>query len=254
MSEWFEKRGKMKRKLQKIVILLAMFVFLFGYKHGLVYSVDFEETNLQFKLDNDFLSTDPVHPLRPSKKIELYPRIIDQMPGPLSLDVTPFFQFDEQAISSSDQIYNASLQQFLTDKGERKEIPNYLQVTDKSGRQNGWRLTLLQASPFQTLDGKHELRGAHLTLSHIQGASTVADSYAPNIVDEVSLAPGITTILAEASQGQGMGTWVIRFGGTTKEAQSAIQLFVPGRSVKRAKTYQARLNWKLSDVPVNGEE
>ena len=48
-----------------------------------------------------------------------------------------------------------------------------------------------------------------------------------------------------------MGTWVYRFGANENENKDAVQLSIPGTSVKLAQQYSTKLVWTLEDTPNN---
>ncbi|WP_246873383.1 WxL domain-containing protein, partial [Enterococcus faecalis] len=45
--------------------------------------------------------------------------------------------------------------------------------------------------------------------------------------------------------------WVYRFGSNEATNKEAVQLFVPGKSVKLAQQYSTKLVWALEDTPAN---
>ena len=72
----------------------------------------------------------PVDPTDPEKPIK------PGTPGPLSIDFASPLYFGEQKISTVDKVYTADAQP-LSDSTTR---PNYVQVTDKRGGEQGWTL------------------------------------------------------------------------------------------------------------------
>lgn len=48
-----------------------------------------------------------------------------------------------------------------------------------------------------------------------------------------------------------LGTWVYRFGANEEENKDAVQLSVPGKSVKLAQQYSTKLVWSLENTPNN---
>ena len=155
--------------------------------------------------------TDPVDPIDP--------------PGPgtggaLSIDYGSKFKFGTQKISTADQTYYAAPDEMKD--GSKK--PTYVQVTDKRGTLAGWKLTLSQPEQFKTATGE-ELVGAQLTFTKAEAASMVDEKYKP--------------------------TEVYRFGSNEATNKEAVQLFVPGKSVKLAQQYSTKLVWALEDTPAN---
>ncbi|ASZ07010.1 cell surface protein [Enterococcus thailandicus] len=183
--------------------------------------------------------TDPVDPVDP--------------PGPgtggaLSIDYGSKFKFGVQKISTADKVYYAAPDE-MTD-GSKK--PTYVQVTDKRGTLAGWKLSLSQPEQFKTASGE-ELVGAQLAFTKGQAASLVDAKYTPTTVNaDLILTPGASNTLAiNAKEGTGVGTWVYRFGANEEENKDAVQLSVPGKSVKLAKQYSTKLVWSLENTPNN---
>lgn len=183
--------------------------------------------------------TDPVDPIDP--------------PGPgtggaLSIDYGSKFKFGTQKISTADQTYYAAPDEMKD--GSKK--PTYVQVTDKRGTLAGWKLTLSQPEQFKTATGE-ELVGAQLTFTKAEAASMVDEKYKPTEVSTtISLTPGVNNNLAmNAKKETGVGTWVYRFGSNEATNKEAVQLFVPGKSVKLAQQYSTKLVWALEDTPAN---
>ena len=98
-----------------------------------------------------------------------------------------------------------------------------------------------------------ELVGAQLTFTKAEAASMVDEKYKPTEVSStISLTPGVNNNLAmNAKKETGVGTWVYRFGSNEATNKEAVQLFVPGKSVKLAQQYSTKLVWALEDTPAN---
>ncbi|MDU0990076.1 MAG: WxL domain-containing protein, partial [Enterococcus faecium] len=98
-----------------------------------------------------------------------------------------------------------------------------------------------------------ELVGAQLKFTKGQAVSLVDPTYTPETVNsELTLTPGGNNTLAiNAKSGTGVGTWVYRFGANENENKDAVQLSVPGTSVKLAQQYSTKLVWTLEDTPNN---
>ncbi|MGX7031224.1 WxL domain-containing protein [Vagococcus zengguangii] len=186
-------------------------------------------------------SPDPTEPVEPKNP-----------PGPgtsgaLSIDYGSPLMFGSQHILPTDQTYYAYPDEMEGDS----QKPTYVQVTDKRGTLAGWKLFVKQVTPFMTL-AHEELVGAELSLTKASIASNVDLKYQPTIVEErVDLVVGEELPVVEAEPGTGLGTWVYRFGSNLSENAEAVQLFVPGKSVKLAKVYKTDLIWSLQDTPQN---
>ncbi|WP_019722612.1 WxL domain-containing protein [Enterococcus mundtii] len=192
--------------------------------------------------------TPPVDPEDPDPEKPVTP--VDP-PGPgtggaLSIDYGSKFKFGTQKISSTTQTYYAAPDEMQD--GSKK--PTYVQVTDKRGTLTGWKLSISQPEQFKTINGD-ELVGAELAFTKGQADSVVDSQYMPTTVNNrLTLTPGLSGTLAiNAEAGTGVGTWVYRFGANEADNQDAVQLTIPGKSVKLAQQYTTKLVWSLEDIP-----
>ncbi|WP_048950604.1 WxL domain-containing protein, partial [Enterococcus faecalis] len=128
--------------------------------------------------------------------------------------------------------------------------PNYVQVTDKRGTQEGWTLSAVQNGQFKTAQNE-ELVGAALSIANAGVTSIVDAAYAPTPTAAHTFVPGTEVELVKAEDGKGMGTWVYRFGKDATEGATAVKLNVPGKAIKLAKEYRTTLTWTLKSVPTN---
>lgn len=208
------------------------------------------ETEGTILLKTDDESTPPVDPENPDPTNPIDPSDPPDTGtgGPLSIDYSSRFKFGLQQISTLDKIYYASADIM----GNNLRKPTYVQVTDKRGTLAGWKLTISQPNQFKTVDGDI-LEGAELTLTKGEVASSVNSDYTPTVVeDRLSLKPGVGNFLViNAKKNTGVGTWIYRFGSDEKENRDAVQLKIPGTSVKLAKKYSTELVWTLEDTPNN---
>lgn len=190
--------------------------------------------------------------------------------GPLSLDFAPNLDFDIQDISTKDMTYYASLQnakvvpegETVPEEGaEAKEVPNFVQITDKRGSGEGWNLSVTQKGQLKTKDGK-VLTGAQISFENSEIVTTVEDdSQMPTISYKGTALLGdeeleAATPLMTAGNKQGMGQYQIKFGTLLDEVETAsksVKLFVPGKTVKFASEYVTDLEWNLASGPINGE-
>ena len=193
--------------------------------------------------------TDPGDPIDPEEKP-------DPVGGALSIDYASHFRFGEQKIATSDKTYYAELDNFIDKDGNKFKDNNYVQVTDKRGTLAGWTLTVAQEGQFTTAEGK-ELTGAQIKIAKASLVAAVKDNsmdeYIPGTVEStITLTPdGAEKPAVTAETGKGAGTWVYRFGNDNTEAATAIELLVPGKTIKLAKQYTTKMNWTLASVPGN---
>ncbi|NCE15709.1 WxL domain-containing protein [Enterococcus gallinarum] len=191
-----------------------------------------------FETDNDL--TKPVDPVDPTDPMGPNPGTA----GPLSIDFASSFQFGNQKITSETMDYYAKLQEFTSSLAG----PNYVQVTDKRGTQEGWSLSVIQNGQFKTAQSE-VLAGASLSISSGTAISVTDKQYAPTVVENHTFVPNSEMNLVNVPAGKGMGTWIYRFGADASEGAAAVKLNIPGRSVKLAKEYRTTLIWYLKNVP-----
>lgn len=202
--------------------------------------------DVTFKVDDG--KTPPVDPTDPGT--EVTPEEPgESTDGPLSIDHVSNLHFGEQLISAKSTTYYAALEKVT--KGEDKiEVPNYVQVTDKRGSNEGWYLSVQQDKQFATGENV-ELLGAVLSLSNTQVKTTPDNkSKAPTAVSEISLVPGGAGVsVLSANKDEGMGLWIGSFGNEATGANS-VSLQVPGESAKQSAKYSTTLTWTLSNTAI----
>ncbi|AOA00632.1 WxL domain-containing protein [Carnobacterium divergens] len=187
--------------------------------------------------------TTPVDPEDPDKPIK------PGTNGPLSIDFASPLYFGENKIVSSDKDYFAEAQP-LSDGTTR---PNYVQITDNRGGEQGWTLQVKQNGQFISKTSKRELTGAQISFANGQVA-TATDSKVPSLIATeftlVADGTGAAQNVMTAKAGEGAGTHVYRSGDDAAKATS-IKLSVPGKLTKLAETYATTLTYTLTDVPGN---
>lgn len=213
-----------------------------------------EDTTIRAVYETKVVS--PVDPMNP--EIEVDPENKPELPedqGALSIDFASRFSFGNQGISAQTKRYYAQPQRLLNEDGtvnESEERPNYIQISDRRPEEerHGWQLAVTQNSQFTDLHD-NQLRGARLVLNNQQFAS-IQENDEPMLQnqDGIVLIPEEKTPLVIASQGQGVGTWVYRFGDRESGGES-VALEVPPTANPRTTTYQTTLTWELSAVPDN---
>ncbi|MGM0125869.1 hypothetical protein IGI37_003270 [Enterococcus sp. AZ194] len=194
----------------------------------------------------------------------------------LRIDYVPTLDFNQQVISSEDQLYPAKAQLFHDETPARA---NYVQVSDFRGTGKGWTLQLSQDYQFRNPDDKNIiLNGAVISLNHSWANSANQETGKPEVQkDVIEMMPGTTYDLATAKPGAGEGTWLISFGASETNNQSmnssleqllvdkkpvtdpvykqdvyvnhSVSLLVPGKTEKKAVPYQTVLTWTLSELP-----
>ncbi|PFJ14982.1 cell surface protein [Bacillus cereus] len=207
--------------------------------------IEFESTT-DLTLPVDPGNPDPGNPVDPIDSTDpIGPNIGTQ--GPLSIDYASSFQFGKQVITSQDMTYYAETQKF---NGNPVEGPNYVQVTDNRGTEAGWTLSVTQDAQFESASQK-TLDGAEIELMNAN-INTVSNSPIPSqVANNVTLTPTVQQPVVEATDGEGAGTYVYRFGTDAVTGAESVALHVPGKTTKYAEQYNTTLTWTLSDTPAN---
>lgn len=198
-------------------------------------TIHFEESN---SVIPPIDPTDPSLPEEPGGGEEV---------DPVSINYSSSWNFEIHQISNTDQIYSIHKDVLQMSDGQKKEVPNFIQITDNSGKCEGWNLTIQQDYQFQ-----HEndiLDGASVTVKEPK-IIALNDGKAPQTLGDVTLPPDGTAVpLVVAKEGQGTGTWLIVFGDDDN-ANEQITLFVPGKTEKKEGQYHTRFTWTLSTSEV----
>lgn len=207
--------------------------------------------------------TDPVDPTDPEKPVKPVDPTDPDGPnpgtnGPLSIDFASSFYFGKQKITSKNEDYKASAQEYkeLDEDGNETGIiskgPNYVQVTDNRGTEAGWTLTVKQEGQFISDMKRAELTGAKITLSN-GNVVTNSDSTKPTGKKTITLDPdGAESMVMAADVDQGAGTYLLDWGSDETSGATSVNLNVPGSTTKYADSYSTRIVWTLTDVPGNG--
>lgn len=182
--------------------------------------------------------------------------------SPLTLDFASSFDFGNHDISNEDQFYFAKAQ----DTGNTGAvIPNYVQITDNRGTKQGWSLSVKQDSPFTAENVDEEkgkiLEGAEIilndaTIVSFDDPSDEEDSQYSATTQDITLLPGISTVVMNADKGKGAGLYITRWGSKENIIEDgdsmvsdSVKLKVPGETFKKATSYHSTLTWVLSNRP-----
>lgn len=196
----------------------------------------------------------PVEPIDPTNP-EGKPNV--GTAGPLSIDYASSLDFGKNKITGADAVYYAEPQTY---SNGTKATANYVQVSDKRGTNAGWTLKVKQEGQLKNEATQNkELTGAQIKISTIEAESN-AEGITKPITQPVELNPnGDESLVMEAKNGSGAGTWVGRFGsledvtidGQAVKKNTAVTLTIPGKTAKDAVAYTTKLTWTLSDTPAN---
>lgn len=138
--------------------------------------------------------------------------------------------FGSNEISATDQTYSNGTETKAT-------------VQDIRGTATGWTLTVAQGTQFTTADSD-VLTNAQMTIKTptLDATSTATAKVASQLI----LTPGgAAQAIMGAAAGEGNGTAIATM------ATGAVELAVPGKTVKVAKDYTTTLTWNLADTPAN---
>lgn len=178
--------------------------------------------------------------------------------GPLSIDYVSNFNFGKQKMSGNNETYNSELVAVTTVDpvaGTKKDVANFLQVSDNRGSVTGWKLSVKQAKAFTSEVTNKTLDGTTITLSNpeVRNADNNAAKPAPStLVNGVDISANSgDKLVMQAKDGEGAGTWAEAFGNATKDAEkakSSVKLAIPGDSKKVAEKYSSDITWTLTDA------
>ena len=134
--------------------------------------------------------------------------------GPLTIDVVPNFDFGTHAVSSSDATYYATAQAYSTTSTTGTTTlfgPNFAQVTDTTGQNQGWTLQVSQDSAFS--NGSNTLAGAQVNFAANTITSQNWNGFTPATSTATAISPttGIVTV-AQVAANTGEKTNTISFG------------------------------------------
>jgi hypothetical protein len=157
--------------------------------------------------------------------------------GPLTLDHVSSIEFGTQAISGMAAVYSA------------RTLRPFIQVTDRRGTGEGWRLTA-EAGRFRS-GVDPTLPGA--ALEFMDGSAVTGGTSAPPSVRETIrlVTGGEAVLIASAAPGSGLGTWSIPWlpdGGGEPARNDKVTLTVPGGAATQG-GHSALITWTLVNAP-----
>lgn len=194
--------------------------------------------------ENPVKPTDPTDPNGPGPGTQ----------GPISIDYVSSLDFGKQEISNKKEVYFAKPQTYETGQADS---PNYMQVTDKSGKVAGWRLSVEQKTDFtaQSANATNKtIVGAEITLNAGDGeVASNGNSVAPAARNVTLTGAGSTQSILAAEVGKGAGLWTATLGDLEtvdgEIVNTGASLMIPGSSQTDADKYSTALVWKIENVP-----
>jgi hypothetical protein len=187
--------------------------------------------------------TDPDNPLTPDNP---HPGT----PGLITIDQAPDLDFGTIKLGTAQTVY-AALQTGTDSTGATKEVPNYVQVTDKSGNYAGWELSVKRT---EFTSGENNLAGSTMTFKNASMVTTTNNTNpAPaTIVGQgdtgVKIPAETKTVLANAAATQGIGTWIYKMGADVTEGKKSVELDIPLAQYVEG-NYVSNLTWTVTDAP-----
>ncbi len=178
------------------------------------------------------------------------------------------FTFGQQKISASNKIYDAKVVKFVPNDPDIDPyfMPNFVQVADTSGTQQGWSLKV-KASEFMLNGGtvNDNLKGAELRLSGFREGNATGDGKIDTTIlpqnDATKSYKAITSTaetVYSAKEEKGMGLHTLIFGedpldqDTTdaKSTTAGVQLYVPSTAQAKHGQYSADITWTMEAAPL----
>ena len=160
-------------------------------------------------------SRKPVRPVDPTNPDGPNPGT----PGPLSIDYASSLDFGSNEISNKDQTYFARAQTYRNPDGSASELAtaNYVQVSDLRGTNAGWVLKVKQNGQFRNAETLHkELTGATVAFTEPSVRSNATDVLPPTATANIQDAAGAETVVMQAPEKTGAGTWITLWGKQKK--------------------------------------
>lgn len=171
---------------------------------------------------------------------------MDFQSGATTVDFASSLSFNTTKIDSNDKKSYARAQDMTTGVS----TPNYVQVSNFSGTENGWVLEAKQSRQFESEDTHKSLTGAYLSFSNGELVSISADKKPGFYKKNFELSVGANKVVVAAKGDEGYGTWVYRFGNEATKGNS-IALNIPREATKMTDVYRSEITWSLNDVPSN---
>lgn len=235
----------MTRKMMLGLLLSGIGLFLSSSL-----SVQAASTDTKGKIDF-FSNTDPAVPIDPTDPAEPLVPLNPSTQGPLSISYVTNLSFGRQISSISNQTYYAENASVAHQSGRQKELPNFIQISDNSGSNQGWKLYVAFDQPLTSISSGHQIAGVTMTFNNMTALSH--DGFTEQLLQ---LNQGVTAnadtqepvLVAEARAKKGQGLWTLMFGNTLEMGKTSVALTVPGESEKKPESYTTSLTWSM----VNG--
>lgn len=235
-------------KYRKLVAasLITVFSLAGGVSVNASSEANSTDTNgfLEFSTGSGTTVPKPVDPLLPENEIQT-----DKTPtdGDYSIVYTSDFQFGEHTLGNGDATFLAENPTVTYLDGTTKEVPNFVEILDRSGSKNGWRLFANLTSPLTNEDGT-TIDNMTISLSNINVNSTGGfDNSVITIPTNVTLQGNTqeSVMVAEDASGKTAGFWIITFGNSVSQGETSVSMFIPNTQSIEAGTYNTNVTWSF---------
>lgn len=182
----------------------------------------------------------------------------DKVPtdGPYSISYVSDLSFGKHALPEKEMSYFAQNDVVtLKESKKKQEVQNFIQISDTSGSQSGWKLFV--SSSDQLSSGKNTINNVSYSFNHVVVRPITADGNSfqkpetlvvPKKPIKVVSSSNQQTLIAEAKGIEGQGRWHVLFGNNLNEGSKSISMTVPKGAVKEAGIYNSTLLWNFTNA------
>ena len=176
--------------------------------------------------------------------------------GPFSIAYASDFNFGKHSLPKKETEYFAENDVItLKSSKERKEVQNFIQISDSSGSKEGWKLFV------SSLDGlnnsKNSIEGITYRFNHIVVQPITSDNNefqkpnllnVPNASIDVRSGAKEEVLVAESKGIEGQGRWHVLFGNNLIEGKQSVSMIIPEGVIKEVGIYESTLLWNFSNA------
>ncbi|MBO0477327.1 WxL domain-containing protein [Vagococcus sp. DIV0080] len=236
------------RKKKKSLFLLGTVCMLFSVQGPVTSAVTSGSVGLKGNTQPD-IAVDP----KDDQEIDN-----DKVPteGPYSLSYVSDLSFGKHVIPEKETSYFAHNDVVkIKETQKEKEVQNFIQISDMSGSQSGWKLYVSSSDTLSS--GKSSIDGVSYSFNHIIVRPILSDHnefqlsdnlYTPSQPIKIVSSSNQQTLIAEAKGIEGQGRWHVLFGNNLNEGNKSISMTVPKGAVKEAGVYRSTLVWDFTNA------
>lgn len=243
----------MFKKVTKITLASVLGLSLMGLPVADAAKAPYK-TNVKVEFEENTEGTKPLNPENPDPENPINPQEpeeADREPVPqgggLIIDYVSDFDFGKVQKNGNTKSYPAKARNFEDSQGNKILLAPYAQVTDNSGNDQGWKLKVEMKEQLTTPSGA-ELKGASLDL--VEGVLNSSNRGNIDFVESkaVTLTPGQSGVVIDASEGVLGATYTNVFGEVDGEHTDGVLLNVPGASIIEDDSYATELEWTIENA------